>query len=210
MVAPNVKMYTNSGTEGVPSWSEVTASQQVIFCGSGGDPAMTSPPAKEVPAAGTELYDEMWKGSSGSWARVNTYYNDMTLNDNQNVLRFTWDAAFASAPALCVFDNASRVATSQMLAGTAGDTNSTSYVKACLTNAGIAANWCIATTENGVKQTTFNQGQAMQGLSHYIGLDNATWNAASSVTFALAPWIGANYIPDGTKSTLLTLKYQWS
>ena len=209
MTAPVIALQGNVGSELSASWSTVASDEQVIFCGSGGTPGMTDPPVKTVPAS-AGLYTEMWKGKSASYLKINTYYDDMALNSNQNVLKFTWDRAFAAAPALCVFDNASRVATSTLLSGTAGDTSSTSYVKACLTTAAIGADWCTAVTENGTKVTTMNQGQAMQGLTHYIGLDNASWSGASSQTFAIAPWIGPNYTPDGSKSTLLTLKYQWS
>ena len=170
---------------------------------------MTDPPVEDLPAA-VQLYTECWKGKSASYTKINTYYNDMSLNNTRNVFKFTWDRAFASAPAICVFDNASRVATSQMLSGTAADTSSTSYVKGCLTNPSILPNWCTATTENGVGQAAFNTGQAMQGLSHYLSLSGTSWTGASEVTFAIAPYIGPNFTPSGETSTLLTLKYQWS
>lgn len=209
MTAPVVNLYANIGSEGVPNWSGVAADESIIYCGSGGTGGMTDLPVEDLPVA-NKLYTACWKGKSGSYSKVNTYYDDMALNGNQNVFKFTWDRAFAAAPAICFFDNASRVATSQMLAGTAGDTSSTSYVKGCLTDAGISANWCTVTTENGVGQATFNTGQAMQGLSHYLSLANATWNAAGSVTFSVVGWIGPNFTPTGETSTLLTLKYQWS
>ena len=211
MAAPNIKLYVNIGSDPSPNWSEVGASQQIVYCGSGGTTNMTTPPSKSVPTGSScELYSEMWKGSSGSYTKVANWFDDMTLNGMQNVLKFTWDAAFAAAPVITVYDNSSRVSTSQMLAGTAGDTNSTSYIKGVLTDASITASWCSATTGASGAVSTLDQGQALKGTDYYLDLTNATWNGASNQTLNLAPWIGANYTPTGVKTVLLTLKYEWS
>ena len=163
-----------------------------------------------IPDAGTALYSEMWMGSSGTYSQLTVYTGDITTFDNQNVLKWTWTSGFAAAPICTCYDNSGRTTSSLFLTGTAGDTNTKSYMKGTLTSAAISTSWASATTGTSGAVSTLNAGQALKGNDYYLSLSNSTWNGASSQTFSLAPYIGANYVPDGSKTVLISLKYYWS
>ncbi len=150
MAAPTVTFYINSGTDVTPTWTEVTSSMAFYF----GGPSTTgsSLDAVTAPASSTKVAEQLWGANYptyGSGTKCATY--DGTVNTNQNVLSILFATnPTATAPILTAWDTSAHSTVNyEMLAGTAGTSN-TSWLKAIETTSGApGAAWCTATLATG-------------------------------------------------------------
>jgi len=164
----------------------------------------------------------------GFWGGSATAANPPAFsNANYKWARWTWDAlgTFASAPIFTAYDNTSdNSATSGILAGTAGDTGSYSYLKANLwgdvtstsgptaapTNAPVVTDGAAGSVSPTAGANWATHYQALQGDTNYLTFPNtpaATTADHQSVIFAL--FNGPNEVP-GTYTPQLALKYTWT
>lgn len=149
MAAPTVSWHINSGTEGVPTWTEVLATDAFYFTGPATTPTSADPVT--APASGAKLAEELWKGDASPYAngvQCTTY--DGTVNTNQNLMRVYFaDNPTSTPPELHAWDaNDHTSADKEILAGTVS-TNNTSYIKAIETTDGAPGpGWCNETTAN--------------------------------------------------------------
>ncbi len=176
MAQPNVYMFANSAAsdgEANATWELLGGSDKIVWCGVGGSAGMadTAIPNKQRPISGTEAVDEMWVGSTTSYTQIPLYgatgAPPDTPKGNVQVMMVTWDDPIATNPRITCYDATARTAVSNILAGTAGDTSSTSYIKARWSKA-TNTTWCDATT--GIAGAKIIDGS--QNVADIGGYDN--------------------------------------
>lgn len=193
MTQPNVYMFANSAaTDGDSNaiWELLGGSDKIVWCGVGGYAGMpdTGIPNKQRPISGTEVVDEMWVGSTTSYTQIPLYgatgVPPTTPKGYIDVMLITWDGPIATNPRITCYDATARTAASNILAGHATDTSSTSYIKARWSKS-TNTSWCTAATGSagavdidgtGVADTGTNLAQSMQGDTQYLenALDTTT------------------------------------
>jgi len=191
MAPPTVTFYLNEGTEGSPTWAEVTSGETIYFTGP--DTTGSSIDPVTAPTSGTKWAEELWHGSGGSYTQCTTYTG--TVNTNQNVFRIYFaNNPTSTAPILTYYDDTSHGAdpSDEIAAGTAGTSN-TGWIKAIETTGGApGAGWCTATTGTSGGATT----NCLDGDQRYVQCASPA-SANSQKLFNMA-----TYIPsDATSGT---------
>lgn len=190
MAQPNVKMYANiddtADDDANADFVLLGGSDKIVWCGVGGSGGMadTAIPNKQRPISGQEVVDEMWIGSSTSYQQI-PYYGatgspPTTPKGNVRVMMVTWDDPIATNPRITCYDATARTHASKILDGTAGDTGSTSYIKARWSKSPNTS-WCTASTgsagakiidgSQNVADTGTALAQSLQGDTQYLEND---------------------------------------
>jgi len=212
MAAPTVTLRMNTGTEGVPVWTEVTAANYVYFAG----PATTAGSLDSItrPGAGTVFPDELWKGDGpgyGSGVQCTTYEQDITTAVNTNVLAVQFDAnPTSTAPSITCWDDNTHLTTAkEALAGTAGTPD-------CLVRGVITASDVLPAAGAGTlpagwgTQTTATDTYKMEGSTFYQTAASAI-TAGNQVRFVMT-----TYIPSDSQSSstghdpVITVEYTYT
>jgi hypothetical protein len=207
MTAPTVTFYINSGTDGAPSWTQVTSSMAFYF--GGPNTTASSLDAVTAPASGTKVADTLWGANYptyGSGTQCSTYTGAVNTNRNVVGILFATNPT-STAPILQSWDTTSHSTTAyEMLAGTAGTSN-TSWLKAYETTTGApGSNWCTATTATAGA----NNPNALCGNTNYVQCATAA-TANETKTFNLVCWVPSDASAGTTGHTpQLTCKYTYT
>jgi len=194
----DVTLEWNCATEGSPTWTVMTTGDELVWTTSAltSGTAYGSIPYITKPGAGATQVQALWvwDTSSSNFSQVTTYGGD-AVNDNQNVLRWSWNGALNSSPIFTSYYNTSHATATAgdgtVLGGTTAS-DSRSHLKAVMSTAGLGTGWCTETAgATGAVQTT-DVGQSLNGdtggNAQYL---ERTWGYGSSgsQTFNVVMWV---------------------
>lgn len=222
-----VDLQVNTGTNASPSWSTITASEKLVFTTSDMTDSTTDAniPFITKPASGTTTAERLYWGTSGEYTCIITYHGHGTgmdrPNDNENVIRWSWDAAMNSAPEFTacldtVTHSAATAGNETLLGGTTNETVDKSHLKAVICDGSLSASWCTAGTGSIGEVTTTNTGQSLNGFYSEDNSNGQTLkkdgipSGADNEPLALCMFVSASLTETGTVDFYLSCKFTYT
>jgi len=214
----------NVGTEAVPSWTTITASEKLVFTTSDMTDTTTDAniPFITKPASGTTTAERLYFGTSAEFTCIVPYHGTADRpNGNLNVLRWSWNGALNSAPEWTASldtptHSAATVGNETLLGGSTNETEDRSHLKGVMSDTGLAASWCTAGIGSIGEVTDTNTGQSLNGFYSEDASNGQTLKkdgipgASGSTTMAVCMYISASLTETGTVDFYMSSKFTYT